>query len=269
MLVINLAFTIFLAWFFYFLLSKFKIKHALLLTTVFLFLPRFLVVRSVGAPESVFIFFLLLSIYFFDKNKFLVAAIFGGLSVATKTPAIILFGAYSLVLLERYIKFRKFNIRSLYLIFIPGALLFVFILYMKQYGDFFAYFHSGDNIHLLFPFSVFNFQNRWVDTAWLNDIIFYYFMYGLAVYYLYKSRFRTMFYFALLFFISILFVQHRDIARYSLPLWPLAVIVFNKFFTSKAFLLIFFLIVLPAAVFYSWNFMLYNILPIADWAPYL
>src|SRR3989338_3163550 len=122
MLVINIIFTILLAWFFYYLLSKYKIKNPLMLSTIFLFLPRFLVVRSVGAPESIFILFILMSIYFFDKQKCLLSGIFGGLSVMTKTPGIILFGAYSIIIFINYIKTKKFNIDYLWLLLIPFSL---------------------------------------------------------------------------------------------------------------------------------------------------
>ncbi|EKE15482.1 MAG: hypothetical protein ACD_12C00002G0001, partial [uncultured bacterium] len=140
------------------------------------------------------------------------------------------------------------------IVLIPLGLLGVFGLYAKQYGDFFAYFHSGDNIHLTFPFAVFNFQKNWVGTAWLEEIIFYYFIYGLAVITLKDSKYRSFFYFSLVFFMATLFVQHRDISRYSLPLWPLALIAFEKFFTSKKFLIIF-IILLPAIFLFAWNFL--------------
>src|SRR3990167_4818803 len=55
MLVVNIFFTGLLAMFFYFFLKKLNLtKHPLLIASLFLFLPRFLVVRSVGAPESLF-----------------------------------------------------------------------------------------------------------------------------------------------------------------------------------------------------------------------
>ncbi|MFH0979536.1 MAG: hypothetical protein V1803_01150, partial [Candidatus Roizmanbacteria bacterium] len=133
---------------------------------------------------------------------------------------------------------------------------------------FLAYFHSGDNIHLVFPFSVFDFQKSWVGTAWLEDILFYFFLYGLTTFNLKDSKHRSLFYFSLIFFIATVFVQHRDIARYSLPLWPMALIAFEKFFTSKKFLIVF-LILLPAIYFYAWNFLGYNVMPIADWRPFL
>jgi hypothetical protein len=274
----NLLATIGLILFFYYLLKKFKLtKNPLILTMVFLFLPRFLVVRSVGAPESLFILMILLSLFFFEKEKFWLAGLFGGLATMTKTPGILLFGAYGLVFIEKLLKSafakatvdkEKFNWNWLGILLIPMGLLAVFGIYVVQYKDFLAYFHSGDNIHLTFPFSVFNFQKNWVGTAWLEEIIFYYFIYGLSIIYLKNSKYRSFFYFGLVFFIATLFVQHRDISRYSLPLWPLALIAFEKFFTSKKFLIIF-VILLPAIFLFAWNFLLYNVMPISNWAPFL
>lgn len=269
MVLINLFFSVFLVWMFYFLLKKIKItSKPLLLSIVFLFLPRFLVVRSVGAPETLFMFLILLSLYFFENKQYLLAGFFGGLSVVTKTPGILLFGAYCLVFVERLIKEKKFDWRWLGVVLIPMGLLGVFLFYFFQTGDFFAYFKSGDNIHLVYPFAVFDFKRNWVGTGWLEDIIFYYFLYGLTVYSLRKNHYRSLFYFSLVFFTAILFVQHRDISRYSLPLWPMAMIAFEKFFTSKKFLMIF--IVLLIGIFlYAINFASFNLLPISDWKAFL
>ncbi len=266
---VNLLATIGLVLFFYYLLKKFKLtKSPLILASVLLFLPRFLVVRSVGAPESLFMLLILFSLFFFEKNKFWLAGLFGSLATMTKTPGILLFAGYGLVFVEKFIKDKKINWHWLGILLIPLGLLGVFGLYGKQYGDFLAYFHSGDNIHLVFPFSVFNFQKSWIGTAWLEDIIFYYFIYGLTIINLKNSKYRSFFYFGLVFFTATLFVQHRDISRYSLPLWPLALIAFEKFFTSKKFLLIG-IILLPAIFLFAWNFLLYNVMPIADWKSFL
>ncbi|MBI5123784.1 glycosyltransferase family 39 protein [Candidatus Roizmanbacteria bacterium] len=273
---VNLLSTIGLVLFFYYLLKKFKLtKNPLMLATVFLFLPRFLIVRTVGAPESLFILLILLSLFFFEKDlpagrqgKFWLAGLFGGLATMTKTPGILLFAGYGLVFIERLIKEKKISWHWLGIILIPLGLLGVFGLYGIQYKDFFAYFHSGDNIHLVFPYSVFNFQKPWVGTAWLEEILFYYFIYGLAIINLKDNKYRSFFYFGLVFFTAALFVQHRDISRYSLPLWPLGLIAFEKFFISKRFLIVF-LILLPAIYLYAWNFLGYNIMPIADWKPFL
>ena len=151
---------------------------------------------------------------------------------------------------------------------IPVRLIIVFLFYFVQTGDFFAYFHSGDNIHLVYPYSAFDFTKRWVGTAWLEDLVFYFGVYLLTVVTLYKSHQRSLFYFGLVFLTATIFVQHRDIARYSLPLWPLGLMAFPTFFTSKRFMIVF-LILLPAIYLYAWNFMLYNVMPITDWTPYM
>lgn len=269
MLTVSVLSTMMLACFFYFFLKKFKLtENPLLVTSVFLFLPRFLVVRSIGAPESLFILSILVSIFFFEKQHYVLAGIFGGLAAMTKSPGILLAVAYGMVFLENFIKTKKIEWRGWGIVFIPLGLLGVFMLYGVQYGDFFAYFHSGDNIHLVAPFSVFNFQKNWVGTAWLEEILFYFFMYVLTIYSLKDSKHRSFFYFSLIFFTATIFVQHRDIARYSLPLWPFACIVFEKFFSSKRFLIVL-IFLIPALLMYSWNFLLHNVMPIADWGPFL
>lgn len=269
MIFVNVVVTIGLAMFFYFIAKKFNFtRHPLLLTLVFIMLPRYLIVRSVGAPESLFILLVLSSLFFFEKKKYLFAGLLGGLATMTKTPGILLFAGYGLVIIEEVVKTKKINWQWLFLGLIPLGLLLVFGIYAIQYKDFFAYFHSGDNIHLVFPFSVYNFQKNWVGTAWLEDTLFYFFMYLIMLINLKNIKYRSFYYFGLIFFIAATFVQHRDIGRYTLPLWPLACIAFEKFFTSKKFLIVL-AILLPAIFLYGWNFMLYNVMPIGEWMPFL
>lgn len=269
MIFVNLISTIFLTLFFYFFIKNFKLsQRPVILSFIFLFIPKFLVVRSIGAPESLFMLFILLSIYFFERQRYFLSGIFGGLATMTKTPGILLFFAYGLVFLEKIIKTKKFTWQGIGICLIPLGLLAVFVIYAFQYQDFFAYFNSGDNIHLFYPFSVFNYKANWVGTAWLEEIIFYFFLYGLTVYSLKKLRYRSFFYFSLVFYTALIFVQHKDIPRYSLPIWPLAAISFENFLTSKRFLIVFILL-LPAIYLFAWNFIVYNIMPISNWKPYL
>ena len=274
---VNVSATIALAVFFYYLIKRFKLtKSPMILTFVFLMLPRFLIVRSIGAPESLFILFILLSLFFFEKENYLLAGLFGGLASMTKTPGILLFIAYGLAVSEKFINSNQLAhgreklvalIRYYGLLLIPIGLLSVFVLYGIQYNDFFAYFHSGDNIHLVAPFAVFNSANRWVGTAWLEDVFFYFFLYLLTTISLKNFRYRSFFYFSLVFLLATSLVQHRDIGRYSLPLWPLACIALEKFFTSKKFLLAL-VILLPAIYLYAWNFSLQNVMPVSDWSSF-
>lgn len=269
MIFVNLFFTFCLAALFYYLLKNLSLtKKPFLLTTVLLFLPRFWVVRSIGAPESLFMFLVLLSLFSFEKKNYLLAGLFGGLATITKTPGILLFPVYLLASGETFIKLKKFSWKNIFLCLIPLSLVGVFLLYAKQYGNFWAYFNSESFVPLVFPFSVFNFQKVWVGTAWLEEIIFYFFLYLLTVITLWRSKQRSFFYFSLIFFVATTFVQHRDISRYSLPLWPLACIAFENFFTSKKFVLAL-IILLPAIWLYAINFLTYNILPISNWQAFL
>jgi len=274
MVTITLVSTVALAWAFYFILKKFQIsKQPFLLTSVFLFLPRFLVVRSVGSPEPLFMLFILGSLFFFEKKNYLLAGILGGLATMTKTPGILLFPAYLFVIVETYlISSHRKEVRSFLsfapLLAIPFGLILVFFIYYLQYGDFLAYFHSGDNVHLLYPYSVFTSSAAWVGTAWLEDVLFYFALYTSTVVSLWHSKHRSFFYFALVFFSATVFVQHRDISRYSLPLWPLAAIAFEHTLTSKKALLVF-CVVIFGIYMYAWNFLGANVMPITEWMPFL
>lgn len=269
MILVNVLFSVLLTTFFYYFLKFFKVtSRPLALSIVFIFLPRFFITRTTGAPEPMFMLFILMSIFFFEQKKYFFAGIFGALATLTKSPGVLLAIAYALVFLERAIKEKKQDYSGYPILLIPIALLAVFAWYSFQYHDVLAYFHSGDNLHLVFPFSVFNYQKSWVGTAWLEDALIYFFMYALTVVYLWSSKNRTFFYFSVVFFAATLFVQHRDISRYSLPLWPFACIAFERLFTSKKFLIAA-AIILPGIYLYAWNFLLFNILPVSDWRPFL
>jgi hypothetical protein len=258
--------------FFYYFVQKLSLsKRPLLLTLVALFFtPRFLVARVVGAPETIFLFWLLVSVYFFLVKKYWWAGLFGALATLTKSPGILLFFAYFLFWFEHYLKTKKIQWQILGVFLIPFSLLGLFGFYYWRSGDFLAYFHSGDNIHLLFPpFQVFNAQANWVGTGWLEDIIFIYLFYGLVLFEFWqRESLRPIFYFVLVFFLSIISIQHKDIARYSLPMLPFGLIALERFFRSRGFLLVFGLL-LPAIFFYAFNFILYNQAPITDWRTFL
>ncbi|MCL4374657.1 hypothetical protein M1523_02245 [Patescibacteria group bacterium] len=272
MVLVNLVFTVILAGFFYYFLKYFRVTNRpVWLTAVFLMLPRFLIVRSVGAPESLFLLTVLLSLFFFERKQYWLAGGFGALATMTKSPGVLLFGAYLLVFIEALVKNRQekiLTVNRLGILLIPVGLLAVFGLYYFRYGDFLAYFHSGNNIHLAYPFAVFNAGQPWVGTAWLEDVVFIFFAYILALFSLSQTSHRSWFYFFLIYFIATTFVQHRDISRYSLPLWPLACVAFSRFIGSKKFVLAA-LIILPAIYFYGWNFLTFNIMPIGEWQPFI
>ncbi len=282
MLFVSLFSTILAVWAFYLLVRDFKLtQHPLFLSFIFLLLPaRWLVVRSVGSSEPVFIFFIIAAIYFFMKfeesKKFLnilLMGIFGLLAQLTRPPGILLFIAMLLFILYKlYIssKFTGFKIARLNhlkyfpLVLIPLGLIGIFYLYSQTYGDFWAYFKSGDNIHLTFPpFAVFNKDQFWVGDIWLEDIIYIFVLGFLGGIMLLKQKLYPMAFFVLTYLAAASLIAHRDVSRYILPIAPFILIAFEKIITSREFKIIL-PIILLAIYLYAQNFILQNIAPIPN-----
>lgn len=269
MLFVSLASTILATWAFYFLVRNFKLSsHPLFLSLAFLILPaRWLIVHSVGSSEPTFILFIILAIYFFMKfeqaEKFMyiaMAGIFGLLAQITRPPGILLFIA---LLLFIFIKGTN-RLKYFPLILIPLGLLGVFYLYSLTYGDFWAYFKSGDNIHLTFPpFQVFNRDQFWVGDIWLEDIIYTLTLGFLGGVILLKRKLYILAFFVLTYLLASTLVVHRDISRYILPIAPFILIAFEKVLTSKEFKIIL-PIILLAIYLYSQNFILANTAPVPN-----
>jgi hypothetical protein len=309
MLVVTLVSTCLAAVVFYKFLKKFNYSSSpLWLTVIFLFLPaRWLVVRSIGSPEPLFILFILLSLYYFKNHNYWGAGAFGALAQLTRPPAILLFIAYGIYLLWQ--KREKSNVIQLTkqgfpLLLIPLTLTGLFLFYQHTLGDFLAYFHSGDNIHLFWPpFQIFNRSASWVGTFWLEEVVYIYLLGALGVVYLFRSAenrpaswtdegeetnlpslrgYRAalqrgssfkqekmlLAIFSLIFFLSTIFISHRDLSRYSLPLMPFLIIAFEPLLVKKEFKIAFGVILIPIFL-YAINFIAGNTIPLADWTPFL
>ncbi|EKD89991.1 MAG: hypothetical protein ACD_32C00109G0033 [uncultured bacterium] len=281
MLFVSLLSTIFATLAFYFLVRDFKLSnHPLFLSFIFLILPaRWLIVHSVGSSEPTFIFFIVAAIYclmkFTQNKKFvfiLATGILGAFAQITRPPGALLFIAIIIYLIwqtineKKYQTFSPLRLIGTYwpLVFMPLGLLGIFYLYGQTYGDFWAYFHSGDNIHLTFPpFQVFNKQQFWVGDIWLEDIIYIFILGFLGGMMLLKQKLYPMAFFVLIYLAASTLVAHRDISRYLLPIFPFILIAFEKVLTTREFKIIL-PIILLAIYLYSQNFILANIAPIPN-----
>lgn len=282
MLFTSVLSTILAVWAFYFLVSRQKLSsHPLFLSIIFLILPaRWLIVHSVGSSEPLFIFLVISALYFFMRFEdtkhypdLLLAAFTGMLAQITRPPGLLLFLALALYIHWRFylqikiIGFKKALINHLKyfpLILMPLGLLGIFWLYGQTYGDFWAYFHSGDNIHLTFPpFQVFNKTQFWVGDIWLEDIVYIFILGLLGGIMLLKQKLYPLAFFALTYLAAASFVVHRDISRYLLPIFPFILIAFEKTLTSKEFKIIL-PIILIAIYLYAQNFLLANTAPIPN-----
>jgi len=201
-------------------------------------------------------------------------------SVLTKSPGVLLFIALFTTIIAPRLKTLatrgiKIFIKNLRLKktwglgLIPVGLLIVFSIYSYTFGDFFAYFKSGDNIHLFFPpFQIFNYSAPWVGTFWLEEIIFVYLLGAIGVHKLKSLKNKSLYYYSLIFFTSILFIAHRDIMRYALPITPLMLIAYKDTILSKEFKIAFGIIIIPIFL-YSLAFISQNAMQISNWAPFL
>lgn len=280
MMFVSVVSTILATWAFYFLVRDFKLStQPLFLSFLFLILPaRWVIVRSVGSSEPTFIMFLIIAIYFFMKfeetkkiSSILLSGVFGLLAQITRPPGILLFIALSLFLCWKTIRQKPSLIPIIRMIgtyssllLIPAGLLIIFSWYSISYQDFFAYFHSGDNIHLTFPpFQVFNKFQFWVGDIWLEDIIYIFILGFLGVMMLFKQNLYPMAFFVLTYIAASTLVAHRDISRYLLPISPFVLIAFEKNLTSREFKIIL-PIILLAIYLYAQNFLLNNTAPIPN-----
>jgi hypothetical protein len=259
-------------YFFFQLFVSPKMSFYLSLLSIF-FPARMLVLRLVGAPETWFIGFILLSIILFYKNKYFWSALAAALSQIFKSPGILLFVAYGVLFLWEIFKDKNY-LRSIlkYLpyLLIPVSALAIFYVYYLQTGDFWAYFHSGDNFHLgLIPYAVFITNHTWVNSIWLEDILYIFF-----IAYLGMSRLLKKYHFSLVTVYPLIFtgvsilIVHRDISRYIAPVYPFLFLAFSKFLVKKNVRIIL-LLLIPAVILYTINFLIGNTAPIADWTPYL
>jgi len=276
MLVASLLSSVLALYFFHRLFSKLvNPKTALLATMAFAIFPaRWLTVRSVGSPEPLFIAAILASLFFFTEKKYFWAGVWGALAQLTKSPGILLFATYGVFFLadrQRLGNLKKY----LPFLLIPASLLGLFVIYKINLADFWVYFHSGDNIHLFFPpFTIFNASASWVGSFWLEDVIFIYVFYAMALVRLVdfaKNKdvnLKILPIFFGVFLATIFFVAHRDVSRYALPLAPLALIAFGDFFAHRHFKYVLALLAVPCFLF-AISFIANNVMPIANWAPFL
>jgi hypothetical protein len=195
-------------------------------------------------------------------------AIAGMFAQFTRPPGILIFIALVLYLVWKMINSRFTNLKSLTsylpLFLIPASLFLVFYWYSISYNDFFAYFHSGDNIHLTFPpYQVFNVNQFWVGSIWLEDIIYIIILGYLGGLYLIKQKLYPLAFFILTYLTASLFVAHRDISRYVLPVFPFVLIAFEKVLVSKEFKIVL-AIAFLAIYLYAQNFLIANVAPVAN-----
>mgnify|MGYP003600870978 FL=1 len=116
---------------------------------------------------------------------------------------------------------------------------------------------------------VFVSTKSWINTIWLEDIVYIFLLAIYGVYRLVKKyKFDITAVYPLVFTLATLLVAHRDISRYIAPVYPFMLLAYKKFFTKHPVKIILILLI-PAIVLYAINFVWGNTAPISDWTNYL
>lgn len=225
-----------------------KLPSPAFLSLVFLFLPpRWLLYRSTGATEALYLALTLASLFFFEKAKVGRACAVAGLAAVTRISGLMIAPAYALLLL------RRRNYRSLPLLaLIPAGLFLYFFFCAVRFGDFFAYFSPhGEKIQALFPFGFLPvlFEKGLYHQAEFHILLALVYAVGISR----LKSFPTLFSYCLFEFLLHVFLSTEDWSRYFLAMAPFALVVgFRDLLVTRAFRWIFPPYVLLAFL-YAWG----------------
>lgn len=246
---------------FYQILIQLKIKRAFFISVLYIFLPaRWFVLQKVGGAEAIFLFFALLSIYLYLKNKYFLSSISLLFCTLTKINALLLVLSYFCIFL--FLKRRK--IINIFFYFLPiFGVIALFYYYFLQYGNFFVYFQTDarcfESLSLFkMPYSVFDASACYVGTIHLDDMFWFYGIGFLAILKMLKEGKRELLMFFLPSFIPMIFLAHLDFTRHGIFLYFLFGIIFSNFLVKKEVRIILILLI-PAVYLYARNFVNVNI----------
>jgi hypothetical protein len=225
-----------------------KLSSPGFLTLVFLYLPpRWLLYRSTGSTEAVYIALTLASVFLFEKSRVAGASVAGALATLTRISGLMIAPAFAVVLAGR----RRLR-EILWLALIPAALAGYFLFCASKTGNFLEYFSQhGDKMSVFLPFG---FLPQLFRKGLYHQAEFHILL--ALVYAVGTSRLRP---FPVIFWYCVfelglhLFISTEDWSRYFLAMAPFALVVgFRDVIDTRAFRWIFAPYVVLALV-YAWG----------------
>jgi hypothetical protein len=226
-----------------------KVMSPEFLTLVFLFLPpRWLLYRSTGSTEALYLALTLAAIFFFERSQVARASVAGALATLTRISGLMLAPAFGVVLLLRRERLR----RAAWLLLIPAALAGYFWFCASRTGNFFEYFSQhGDKMSAFLPFGFLPelFRKGLYHQAEFHILL-------ALVYAVGTSRlkpFPVIFWYCVFELALHLCISTEDWSRYFLAMAPFALVVgFRDVIDTRAFRWIFVPYV-AVALFYCWS----------------
>jgi Gpi18-like mannosyltransferase len=108
-----------------------KLDSPLFLSLVFLFAtPRWLLYRSIGASEPLFVALALIAVLSFERERFLSASLAGALAALTRPVGVLIYPAFALLL---FLRGRRRE--QLFLLAIPAALAGYLFFCQQRFGS--------------------------------------------------------------------------------------------------------------------------------------
>lgn len=236
MLFINLLGSVLMGCLLYlFYIKFFAAKNPLLLTVVTLLLPRIWILRSTGSSEIVFMCCLLASALLLSNKKYLWAALFAVYASFTRIHGV-LWGLGLIAYFVYNFVVKKQKSYDILVVGLSGILGFVGVclLYLRQYGDFMAYFHTAAVVPSGFFYSQFDSNAKEVKTFFLEDLLVYFAAVWIYIFDRFNKSKDFLFFFVIVYFAFILTIQHRDLARYLVPVMPVLIGASHELFQKKA-----------------------------------
>ena len=203
------------------------------LSLVFLFLPpHWVLYRSVGATESLFIALVLASIFFFEKKQLGMASIAAGLASFTRFSGLLILPAYAYLILRTPGRRRSL----LWLAVIPVGVTLYFLYFIARFGD--ALQPIERNLELfssLVPFWDVTRINSWPAGQASEFYILLTLVYAIGTLRLWK-KYPVAFAYCGLQMLFCLFLSGADWARLYLAMAPFALILgFHDLLNTRAF----------------------------------
>ncbi|KAA0253263.1 hypothetical protein FBQ97_10310 [Acidobacteria bacterium ACD] len=231
-----------------------KLPSPAWLTVVFLlFPPRFLLFRSTGSTEAVFILLALASVSAFERGRVGWASVWAALASVTRISGLMILPAFGLVLLVRR-RFRQIP----WLLVVPLPLAAYFGYCWLRTGNVLDY--LSQHADKLSPPQPFGFFPVLFKAGWYHVVEFYvllFLVYAVGTARLYR-RFEVLFSYCFFQLLLHLFVSTEDWSRYWLAMAPFALVVgFHELLVEKGFRIVFPVYVLAAYV-YVWGTMPLN-----------
>ena len=238
----------------------------------FIFLPaRWFIYRYSGASEPLFLLLLIMSMYFYKGQRYYWCGALTALAMLTRSVGVLLYVVYLALALKSAIivsrqggltvrvdaeKLRGFG----WLLVPPMALLGLGLLFQRQYGDFFAYFHT-EGLVGLYPTP---FRTLSIYGTWSEGSIYIYLLTGLGLFLLYRKGYHEMFLCTLAFYIPTLFLAHHDVARYILPAVPFGLFVAYESMISSVPFRIMLAVMVVAVYIFAWSSIYDNLAPVGS-----